>query len=277
MIGFLLSGYKYLYYDKLMIYMKYALITGASKGIGREMAISLAKRKYNLLLVARSEDELSALEKELKNKYSVKVFYKVIDLSLPLADKLVYEWCTENDFEISILINNAGYGLWGYFDQLSLQDQQNMMRLNTGLPVDLCYHFVPLLKKNAPAHILNIASTASYQAVPALSVYAATKSFLRFFSRGLRTELKKSGINVSCLCPGPVKTGFAERAGMNSIMGKMDQFGMQADEVAEKAIRSMLKGKAEIIPGFLNRVGVFIVWLLPESLVELVVARAFRK
>ncbi len=257
--------------------MSYALITGASKGIGREMAIALAKRKYNLLLVARSEDILLTLSEELQKLYSVKVFYKALDLSDPNADLLLLNWCNDNNFPVSFLINNAGYGLWGYFEELPLAQQQNMLRVNTEFPVDLTYRMLPILKKNTPSYILNVASTASYQAVPTLTLYAATKSFLLLFSRGLRFELRKTGVSVSCISPGPVKTGFVDRAGMQALKSTADRFGMNADDVAEIAIRSTLNKKAEIIPGFNNKLGVFLSRILPKFVIEAFIATLYNK
>ncbi len=257
--------------------MGYALVTGASKGIGKEMAIALAKRKYDLLLIARSESLLKELATSLTEQYKVQVSYKALDLSDPAADTIIYNWIRENSFQVSFLVNNAGYGLWGNFEVLTLPEQQNMIYLNTVFPVNLTHRLLPLLKQEKSSYILNVASTASYQAVPSLTVYAATKSFLLLFSRGLRYELKDTGVSVSCLSPGPVKTGFIERAGMQAIQETADRFGMNADEVAETAIRKTLKGTAEIIPGFTNKLGVFFSWLLPKRLIEGVVASVYNK
>lgn len=257
--------------------MKYALITGASKGIGKEFAILLAQRNYNLLLVARSEDLLKSLAEELRSKYSVLVNYKAIDLSLPSADELVFEWCLQNAYPVSVLINNAGFGVWGNFDQLSLSEQQNMLQVNMSLPVNLTYRLLPVLKQHTPSYILNVASTAAYQAVPTLSLYAASKSFLLLFSRGLRFELKKSGVSVTCLSPGPVRTGFIERAGMQAVQKTADKMGMNADVVATIAIRALFNKKGEVVPGFINKAGVWAASILPKSLTEWAVALIYAK
>jgi len=252
--------------------MSYALITGASKGIGKEFAISLAKRKYSLLLIARTEKLLSELATELQNKYGVTVQYYAIDLSAKDAAKNIIEWCKKGGYDVSILMNNAGYGLHGAFEKVALAEQLNMMQLNMGTLVQLTHYALPLLKQyKGKSYILNVASTAAYQAVPYLGIYSATKSFVLSFTRAIRQELKGSNVSVTCLSPGTVETHFMERAGMDKvkkIAKQADKFNMQPDDVAEFGIHAMLKGKAEVIPGFANKVGAYSSRLLPKNLIE---------
>lgn len=252
--------------------MSYALITGASKGIGKEFAISLAKRKYNLLLVARSENLLNELAAELQKKYHVTVNCKALDLSADSASGEIIAWCKAGNYDVNVLVNNAGYGLHGAFEKVSLDEQLNMMHLNMASLVQLTYMALPLLKQYpGKSYILNVASTAAYQAVPYLAVYSATKSFVLSFTRGLRQELKDSPVSVTCLSPGAVETHFMERAGMDKVKKIAKQaakFNMQADVVAEFGIEAMLKGKAEVIPGFANKVGAFSARLMPKNIVE---------
>ena len=147
--------------------MSYALITGASKGIGKELAVSLAKRKYNLLLVARTEPLLKEIAKELEQTYGVSVQYNAIDLSAADGADDIISWCQKGGFDVSVLVNNAGYGLHGAFEKLSLDEQLNMMWLNMSTMVQLTHLALPLLKHHSgKSYILNIASTAAYQAVP---------------------------------------------------------------------------------------------------------------
>jgi uncharacterized protein len=257
--------------------MKYALITGASKGIGRSLAFALAREKYNLLLVARSEDVLKEL-KELLSKYSVDVHYLAIDLSLPDSSELIRKWYSDKKINISILVNNAGYGLWGNFDKLSLSNQNNMLQLNIFAVVNLTYEILPLLKANPKSYILNVASTAAYQAVPTLSLYAASKAFVLLFSRGLKFELKDTGVSVTCLCPGPTSTGFIKRAGMAGgiIEERAEKFSMDPDKVAEIALAGMFRGKAEVIPGIANKIGAMFASLAPKKLTEKITANLYK-
>src|SRR6185437_12181532 len=188
--------------------MEYALITGASKGIGKAITHELAKRKKNVLLVARSESLLKELAEEIRKTYSVEAKFLAIDLSDTFAAHRVRQWCTDNNYVVNILVNNAGYGLWGRFDTLTLEDQNNMLRLNMSTLVNLTYEMLPVLKSAQKSYILNVASTAAYQAVPMLSLYAASKAFVLSFSRGLKIELKKSTVSVSCISPGPTTSDF---------------------------------------------------------------------
>lgn len=254
----------------------YALITGASKGIGRSLAAALARRKYNLLLVARSSADLADLCTSLAAAHGIQAHYLALDLSLPDAALQVRNWCREQQFKVSLLVNNAGYGVWGYFDELPLNDQCNMLQLNMQLPVELSYYMIPLLKEHPKAYILNVSSTAAYQAVPTMTLYAASKSFMLAFSRGLRYELKRTPIVVSCLCPGPVNTNFIERAKMQAVQATAEKFGMRPELVAEKALKGLFAGKAEIIPGMLNLISAMGSRLLPKAMIERIAAGLYK-
>ena len=256
---------------------EYALITGASKGIGKQIALLLARAGYHLLLVARSEAELQQLAKLVNEEYKVQAFYLPIDLSVENAADQVANWCKEQTPALSVLINNAGYGLWGNFDQLTLTAQMNMLKLNIDVVLELSHHLLPVLKQQKQAYILNISSTAAYQAVPTLSLYAASKTFILSYSRALRYELKNSTVSVSCLCPGPTATGFSSRAGMDALAELAEKFNMSPESVAEIALKGMFNKKAEIIPGFLNKVSAFGTRLLSKSLIERITARLYQQ
>jgi short-subunit dehydrogenase len=252
--------------------MAYALITGASKGIGKALAESFAKRKYDLLLVARSEKLLAENAEELKKKYGVQVKHLAVDLSEIHAPKQIADWCKEQKLDVSVLVNNAGYGLLGAFKDSKLEDQLNMMQLNMNSLVQLTFTMLPLLQQHkGKSYVMNIASTAAHQAVPYLGVYSATKSFVLSFSRSLNWEMKGTNVSVSCVCPGPTETNFMDRAGMTSvkkIAKQAERFNMSPAAVAEIAINGMLSGKMEIIPGGSNKAGAFFSRTLPKKLIE---------
>lgn len=256
---------------------EYALITGASKGIGKSIALLLAKAGYNLLLVARSETELKELSSLLQKEYGIQVGYLATDLSLTGAAEKTASWCTSYTSALTILINNAGYGVWGNFESLSLSDQMNMLQLNINAVVELTYHLLPLLQQQNQSYILNIASTAAYQALPGFSLYAASKSFILNYSRAIRYELKHSPVSVSCLCPGPTDTAFASRAGLDAFADLAEKFNMSPDEVAQTAVKGMFSKKAEMIPGLTNKISSFFASILPKTLVERVAASLYTR
>ena len=258
--------------------MSYALVTGASRGIGRALALELARRGYDLLLVARSEDQLIALAQEIGSKYQHQAKVLATDLAAPDAAVAVAAWATRQTDQLAILVNNAGYGLWGRFEQLSLPEQQNMLQLNMLLPVALTHALLPALHRVPNGYLLNVASTAAYQAVPSLTLYAASKSFLLSFSRGLRYELKETNVSVSCLSPGATTTSFADRAGMGAeLQATANKVSMTAEAVAAIAIAGLLAGEAEIIPGVLNKVSAGLTSVVPKGLVERIAAGIYEK
>ena len=249
--------------------MKYVLITGASKGIGKAMAEILASKKRNLLLVARSSDLLESLAITLKTQYQIEADWLSVDFTESSASYKIQQWCIDKNYSIDILINNAGYGLSGPFEKYAAKEHTDMMQVNMNVLVELSSLFLPELKRAPKAHILNIASSAAYQAVPGLSVYAASKSFVLSFSRGLQYELRHTNVSVTTVCPGGTDTDFANRANLIEKARKAgEKLNMSADAVAKMAIDAMLAGKTEKITGLVNQIGAAFVWLLPKKIVE---------
>jgi len=257
--------------------MSYALITGASKGIGKAIALELASKKYNLILVARSETELQIICKEIENTYKVQAVYLVMDLSNPDSAEKTFMWVKEKQLDVEVLVNNAGYGLSGFFDRYKLEELLNMMQLNMQTLVQFTSLFLPELRKAKQAYVLNIASTAGYQSVPGLSVYAATKSFVLSFSRGLYQELKGTNVSVTCISPGATDTAFVERANLGEKGLKAAQkVNMQPKEVAEIAVKALFNKNPEVIAGTVNKLGAFMAWLLPKNIVERVAMNIYK-
>lgn len=249
--------------------MSYALITGASKGIGKAIAFELARHNYNILLTARSAELLFQTAEEIKKKYPVKVNFISLDISHTNATQILYDWCVGNNYDVSILVNNAGYGISGTLDCFSLEKNTNLIQLNIIAPTQLCQLFIPLLRKQQAGFIMNIASTAAYQSVPYLNIYSASKAYIKSFSRGLSEELAGTNISVTCISPGPTNTAWATTAGVSDKVLKLgNKLNMQPEDVAEKAVNAMFNKRTELVPGFINKLGVFMSWLLPKKIVE---------
>jgi short-subunit dehydrogenase len=258
--------------------MAFALVTGASKGIGKSIAHELARKKQDLFLLARSERLLEQLALELRQQYQVRAKYLAIDLSAPDATTQILSFIEKDKLGISILVNNAGYGLWGRFEKLDLQQQLNMLRLNNESMVSLTYALLPLLQKQSRSYILNVASTTAYQAIPYLTVYAASKAFVVSFSRGLSGELKNTGVSVTCLSPGATDTNFMLVAGMNTtkLLNSANKVSMTPDEVAAQAIKALFNNQLEFIPGLINKVTAFANNILPKKMVERIAANIYK-
>ena len=256
--------------------MTYALITGASKGIGKTIAQELAAKKINLLLVARTELLLKEMAEDLSKRFQITTAYLAIDLNSPSSPSEIIDWANKNGFGINILVNNAGYGLSGPFIKYSALEYREMMQVNMNVPVELTNLLIPELKKHPRSYILNIASSAAYQSVPGLAVYAASKAFLLSFSRGLQFELRKTNISVTAVSPGGTDTDFANRAKVGSkAIRAGEKLNMTAHAVAKIAVNAMFSGKTEVITGFINKLGAFFVWLLPKKLTETTAASIY--
>ncbi len=254
--------------------MSYAIITGASKGIGKAIALLLAERKYDLVLVARNQSELSKLATEVEKKYKVSCKFLSADLSTENGIQSTIQFVQKNILDCSILVNNAGYAVWGRFDTTESSKLTAMMDVNMRAPMLITNALLPLLKKQKQSYILNIASTAAYQAVPTLAVYAASKSFMLLFSRALQYELKKSNVSVTVVSPGATDTNFMKAAGMTTpkMIKQGEKFNMKPAEVAEFAVSGMFEKKNEIIPGFINQISVFMTRFVPKALTEKIAA-----
>jgi short-subunit dehydrogenase len=232
--------------------MKTALITGASGGIGYELAKLFAHDHYNLVLVARSADKLSQLADELQRQFNITAQTITLDLGVPGAPKRLFEQLRETP--IDVLVNNAAYGIYGELASQKPEDITGQIELNIAALSMLTRLFVPAMVGRKEGKILNVASTAGFQAGPLMAVYYASKAYVISFSEAIANELKGSGVTVTCLCPGPTDTGFQGRAGVaNSRL--FQQFGpMSAKAVARDGYRALMKGKTLTISGFKNRI-----------------------
>ncbi|MFC2126217.1 SDR family NAD(P)-dependent oxidoreductase [Bacteroidota bacterium] len=254
----------------------FTLITGASTGLGKELAIECASRKMNLILVSLPGENLPCLCKLLKSEYKVIVQCYEIDLTLKNAPYKLFSWINDQ-FSLKIIINNAGIGGTIPFDQSSIKFIDDIIQLNIRAVSVLTRLLIPELKKHSRAYILNVSSMAAYSPMPYKSVYTASKAFIYHFSRGLREELKGTSIRVSVLNPGPIMTNSDVIARILK-QGFWGRIGLvTAKRIARIAIRSMLKERTVIIPGFFNKIYLVLVRLIPVSIVLPLIAMKLRK
>lgn len=253
--------------------MNTTLITGASTGIGAAFARKLAARGRNVLLVARSEDKLVALCNELGRLTSIRAQYLALDLQQPDAGAQLFEETKKRELEIDMLINNAGFGSMGDFTRLELDRELEMIQLNVRALVDLTHRFIGPMRDRKRGTIINVASTASFQAVPYMATYAATKAFVLSFSEAIAEENRLHGIHVMALCPGVTETNFFEAS-------KIDRPPMRtvqtAEEVVDAALRAMDRHKTVAISGWTNWLVVEAERFVPRSTVTKVAGKALR-
>jgi len=255
--------------------MKAALITGASSGIGLELAHVMAKEKHNLVLVARSIDKLNELADELIQTHGIKVKTYKADLSNAKEIENLYQQTQNDDIEVSYLINNAGFGEYGNFIENDWEKLNSMMQLNIVSLVHLTNLYSKNMVSSKFGKIMNVASTAAFQPLPYFAVYAATKSFVLSFSEAIASELKSHGITVTALCPGLTETGFVETASLENtkFLDKAKSSMATAEEVAEYGYEAMMKGKTVAVHGMVNSIMAQSSRFLPRDLVTTIVKK----
>lgn len=238
---------------------KTVLITGASTGIGCELAKLFAKNGYDLVVVARNKEKLDEISKEINKACGSKVIVIPKDLSLPMAAAELFEEVSAVGVDIDVLVNNAGIGNCGLFHETDISRDVEMIGLNITSLTALTKLFLNKMINKQSGKILNVASTGAYQPGPYIAVYYATKAYVLSFSEAIANELKGYGITVSTLCPGATKTEFAKRAGKKDLENAMD-----AKEVAAIAYKGLMKGKRIIVPGIANKIGVILSKFMPR-------------
>lgn len=244
---------------------KTALITGASSGIGRELATVFAREGYNLIITARREERLQVIKKELEKRFKCKVHLFACDLAKDNSPKKLYNFVNNIPLEINVLVNNAGIGNYGFFSESDWQRNETMIKLNITSLTHLTHLFLPGLMKQKKAYIMNVASTAAFQPGPLMSVYYASKHYVLAFSEAIANELSDSGVVVSALCPGPTASEFQEVSKMEkSKLFELFTVASSAD-VAEFGYKAMMKEKRVAVYGFLNKVGAKVTALLPQK------------
>lgn len=230
----------------------YALITGASLGIGREIAKELSKRNINTLLVALDTPELKETKQFISDNYATKVDALGVDLTEPMAAQEIYDWCKKNDYKVSILVNNAGFGEGGYFEDTPLERYCKMIDLNNKAYISLIHLFLPGMKKSGNAHIMNTSSMEAIFPLPYKAVYTGTKNFIYSFSLALNEEVRRFGVKITILCPGPVLTNKGGLDRIKAQGAKSKLFVLMPDVVARVAVKNMLNGMLISNPGKMN-------------------------
>ncbi len=254
------------------------LITGASSGLGLEFAHILAKdsRYKTIVLVARREDRLNRIAEKLTKLHPDKNFLvRKTDLTVVEERTALFEYIKKEELILECLINNAGFGSYGFFEDSDLNKELNMIELNCSALVDLTHRSLKGMLERKSGFILNVSSMASFQGLPYLSTYSATKAFVTSFSLALATELSKSGIKVHALCPGPVPTEFLHVSGFPEKISVVPSISAKA--VCESAVNRLFQGKRITIPGLLNKILAQLPRLVPRSLAPEIALAVLKK
>lgn len=233
--------------------MTTALITGASAGIGAAFAQELAARQTDLILVARSEDKLQNLAHQLQEQYGIQVKVIVQDLTEPSAATQIFNTVQQQGLTVDLLINNAGFGLYGDFVDLDRTAQLKMIQLNVLALVDLTHQFLPPMRQRRNGKIVNLASTAAFQSMPYLNVYGATKAFVLSFSEALWAENRSHGVKILAVCPGPTETNFFQEAKFPSALAEQAARNYTTTEtVVKETLAALETDEPNLVPGGLG-------------------------
>ena len=255
---------------------KTALITGASSGIGLELAHLFARDGYRLVLLARNRNTLRQIGDDLQTRYSTTVRIAPKDLAHPATPAELYQELQEAGVLVDVLVNNAGFGLTGEFTSTDWTQEAEMLQVNMVAATHLTKLFLPQIRARQ-GKILNVASTAAFQPGPFMAIYYATKAYLLSFSEALAEELEGTGVTVTCLCPGPVKTNFQRRAYLEGTRMVTSPLLVDVRDVARIGYEGMERGKRIVIPGWKNFVGVQMLRVSPRSMVTKIVRRIQEK
>lgn len=253
---------------------RWALITGASAGLGEVFAHRLAERGMHLVLTARREDRLHALAQDLRARHGVETFVIPADLGEQRAPAWIWEQASR-ERPIHLLVNNAGFGAQGRFDEVPLARQVDMVQLNCTALLELAHFALPPMRERGEGGIINVASLASFQAIPSLATYAATKAFVLSLSQALWAENRSAGVRVLALCPGRTPTEFQEVAGTGDAEGT---FGARTPEqVVAAGLQALERGASYVVPGLENHLASWLIRLAPGSVVTRALKRVVQR
>lgn len=242
-----------------------ALITGASGGFGADFARLFAQDGYDLVLIARSEGKLKQLAQELVSQHGIRALVIAQDLTAAAAPQQIFDQLQTAGVHVEVLINNAGFASYGLFHELDMNKELELVQLNVKTLVHLTRLFLPGMVQRGRGRVLNVASTAAFQPGPLMANYYASKAYVLSFSEALANELEGTGVTTTCLCPGPTRTGFQDRAAMQE--SKLVQGGlMDSMTVARQGYAGLVAGKTIIVPGFQNWIGTFLPRFVPRKM-----------
>jgi short-subunit dehydrogenase len=253
---------------------KWALVTGASAGIGKALAEELARGGTNLVLTARRKERLQSLAQQLQSKYKIETAIFAADLAQTSAPEAVFQFTRARSLEIDLLVNNAGFGQYGEFHTVETQRLLEMVQVNCSAVLHLTRLYLPVMVAKRRGDVLIVASTASFQAVPYISTYAATKVFDLYLAEGLAEEMKPYGIRVCALCPGTTASEFHKAAGHPEHSKGPQQ---SAQTVARNGLKALATGKSYVISGLGNYLGAHAQRLVPRRLVTSIAAKLFKQ
>ena len=251
---------------------KYALVTGASSGIGLEVSKNLAAKGYNLVLTARRTDLLNDLANNIENQYGVDVDIISKDLSLYDSPKEIYQFCKSNNYDINLLVNNAGYGIKTAFHNTSVEDEENFIRVLGTSVIMLTKLFLPKMIENGGGKIMIVSSVASFAAPSAIQpLYGPIKTFMNRFSDSININYKHKGITSTSVCPGFTVTGFHTASGVQEQMDRVPKFMVfSAERIAKEAVDATLAGKSLCVPTKTYKFLVFMLKNIPQSILRLI-------
>lgn len=242
-----------------------ALITGASGGFGADFAQLFAQDGHDLVLTARSEGKLKQLAQELESQYGIRALVIAQDLTDAAAPQHIFEQLQTAGVQVDVLVNNAGFASYGLFHELDMNREMELVQLNVKTLVHLTRLFLPGMVQRGRGRVLNVASTAAFQPGPLMANYYASKAYVLSFSEALANELEGTGVTVTCLCPGPTRTGFQDRAAMQE--SKLVQGGlMDSMTVAKQGYAGLMAGKTIVVPGFQNWIGTLLPRFVPRQI-----------
>lgn len=253
-----------------------ALITGASAGIGAEIARVFAREGFDLVLVARRQDQLQALADEFSKAFGISVRTEAVDLSLPEASQQLFDTLSGAGITVDVLVNNAGILFDGNFHDISLEDHLRLVQVNISALVALTHLFLGPMRSRGAGRIVNISSTSAFQPVPALAVYAASKAFVLSMTEAMSEELKGQGVTVTAICPGFTATDMVSNIEDDRWAKIADSIAMPPQQVAEETYRACMKGRVVHVNGPLNRVAASFVQYQPRWLVRSIVGYSSR-